>query len=170
MLMDEWEIPQIVRAAMVLHFHATGGIMQITSPLLWAAMRSSKTLTTGPDFTAEPDNELIGKVYAATFDKHVAEGKRAFGWFAKSNAPVRQFCEKHGLNAYQFVATAAFYMEGAVVDRRVYFDRADQIIGTLLQHRMQSIGKMPLELTVEGFKLFHTQIPMLNEMRRKIVT
>jgi hypothetical protein len=169
-LINEWEIPTIVRAAMVLHFQATGGSMEIMAPLMWAMMRSSSTLTEGPDFLAQPDNELIGKVYAATFDKHVSEGKRAFGWFAKANVPIRQFCEQHELNAYQFVATAAFYVEGAVVDRHVQFDCADELTGTLLQHRMQSIGKMPLELTLEGFKLFQTQIPMLNEMRRKIVS
>jgi hypothetical protein len=168
-LTSQWKIPAVVRACALLHHSATAGSMQISTYYLWCMLRSSQTLQQGQDFFGPPDDARIGNVYAAAFDKHVSEGKRALGWFAKANAPVSEFCAKHGLNAYQFAATAAFYVEGAVLDRRVHFDRAECILGTLLQHRMQSIGSMSLALTIEGFDLFRSQLPELNSIRNQIL-
>lgn len=64
----------------------------------------------------------------ASLDRHCRPGTRCFARLAKEVQPVRQFFARHpGVNPVAAIGAAVFIAEGAVLDRRLVFDGADQL-------------------------------------------
>lgn len=167
----EIDFPNLLQLAVPAHLKAAGGTMQTTLPFLWGLMRSSPYCQPGVDhFGKIEDNSLVGGVYAATWDKHVSEGNRAFRRFAKENDTMRDFCADHSLDAEEFIATAAFYTEGAAVENPMTYEGSSDLLWSMLSCRMAHVGTSSTDTIRTGFLLFKSQIPHLNALRAQVLS
>lgn len=98
--------------------------MNIPLPLVCQMYRA------GQQTEQQTEQRFQGKhgVLFAAIDRHVRAGKKYFARMANEVQPVRQFFARHpGVNPVAAIGAAVFIAEGAVLDRRLVFDGADQL-------------------------------------------
>jgi hypothetical protein len=165
-LYDTLKTPALIRLLAKWHYAACKEKMVAGLPLTWWQMPVD--VESAEDFFGPPDNEKIGLLYAASYDMHTIEGKRAMAYFAKINDPVKDFCAKHGADIKVYMDRAVFYAEGSVLHPRLHFPASDELYGDFICYQFGRLG-IPPESVQEAILLMRGQIPQLNKVRMKML-
>jgi hypothetical protein len=163
-------LPPLLQFIAHENIRATNESLACCIPVVWQLMKASTWAKAGSDPFEIGEDEIIGATYAASYDKHVFEGKRAFKRFQSHNpeiaAATAQLCPDHGPAALE---RAIFYTEGAILRPRLQFDRSQQIFDDVLAAKLVWTGFKSVEDGYKYFNLVQSQLPVLNKMRRFIL-
>lgn len=116
-----------------------------------------------------PDSPMIGGVPACALDFHTGEGKRAFGYAAKSIDPLRAFLEQHPIKErVAAIGDAVFEVEGGLLDCRLTSPDIEA-----LHDKAVATWVGPTVLGPDKFaelkQIIAGNLDRLNEARRRIV-
>ncbi|MBS7812380.1 hypothetical protein [Roseococcus pinisoli] len=109
----------------------------------------------------------IGICYAATFDKHVSEGKRSLMAFASQHSPLRHACEKFGVGTSDVIGSLAFYHEGALVTPHLTTPQTRKFFDAFIEARVLLDGVPNLQVWSELLHAFDQSLPQINNVRRQ---
>lgn len=136
-------------------------------PMVYGLMCESETMGTETDPMENWDDTKIGRVYAATFDKHTWDGKACYGQFRSAFAPLKKFFKEHPhIHSKEAHEMAMFYVEGGILRPRLKFDRSLELYWDTLDGLMFMDGIRTREEGVALYKVVQSGLNVLNDLRR----
>lgn len=149
-------------------FLAHGDAMCVPVPLIWQRICASSQAWTGDDPFEICENEKIGHVHAATFDKHTWQGKAAIKKLLAEGESLRFFLQSRCIPESEWLPAferAVFYVEGAILRPRLYYDGAETVFWDILDIKTKTNGFANLEEAKRFYDLMQAQLPRLNKLR-----
>ena len=167
-LYDKLGLPPLLQYIAYEGYRKSGEALGIPVPFLWQWMTCSEWAETRPDPFEDGRDEMVNGVLAATFDKHTWQGKGALRRFLASCKEVKQFLNK-SCNGDHFSALerAVFYVEGALLRPRLFFEGAEAFYWEILDAKLKSNGIADRETGVEFYYAVQRNLDFLNKLRAK---
>lgn len=149
-----------VETALFLSGQGVSEGMNITLPLIAQMVRGNQA-------EQQAEQALAGKhgILYAALDRHTRVGKRCFARLARECKIVRQFFDRRpALDPVAVLGAGVFVVEGAVLDRQLVFDGADDLQRQFDQNFLEFAGVAPDDQP-ELLALVIDSLPRLNRLR-----
>ena len=166
LLMAAIALPPLFRHLCAFGYKGAGEALGIPVPFLWQLMLASPKAWVQPDPFENGDERMIKGLYSATFDKHTWQGKAAIRNFLRSAPDLTKFlaetCSGDPLAALE---RAVFYVEGALLRPRLFFDGAQELFDEVLDAKLRSNGFSSMEAGREFYLLVRDHLDVLHKLR-----
>ena len=148
-----------------------GDVLTSAGPIAWALLKSSHTISAGPDPLEPAKTEpLINGVLASSFDRHTRLGRSVLATMLRTYRPWVEFFSRHKrATPLDCVMRGLFYIEGGILRPRLSYDLSDELYWAILQAKFASTGVPSME---EGgwelLDLVREALPEINTRRRHV--
>jgi hypothetical protein len=89
----------------------------------------------------QPNLQMVEEVLSASLDWHCAEGRKSFGHYRKSCAPIREFLDaRPEVNALASIGNAVFDVEGRAADRALRSWLTDEVNAAAVRSYVEPTG------------------------------
>lgn len=164
---DAMDCLPIVRLFATLGKKAANEALHIPIPFIWHLMEVSKSASITEDPFENNDDTLVGTTYGAALDKHTYQGKAAINKFAANCKPVREWLDAHpGVDRMALVERAVFYVEGALLRPRLYYDLSHELYNDVLRDKLAVTKVASLSEGIQFFNLVSVNLSVLNTIRK----
>lgn len=145
-----------------------GDVLTSAGPIAWVLLKSSQTISTGPDSFEPAGTELIKGVLASSFDRHTRLGRAVLAKMLRDHQPWVDFFDRHKLaGPMECVMRALFYLEGGILRPRLSYDRSSELYWSILQAKFATTGIASLdEDGWELLELVREAMPEINARRQ----
>lgn len=117
-----------------------GDALTSAGPAIWAMMSAGK-VGAGADPLDQDDDEVIGGVLVASYDRHTRLGSRALSHFNAEHAAFEDFFRRHpAAHPLDCLKRAVFYVEGGILRPRLTFAAGADLYWSVLNDKFATTG------------------------------
>jgi hypothetical protein len=149
-----------------------GDALTSAGPAVWTMIAASAEISGRRDPLDQDDDEVIGGVLVASYDRYTRLGNRALAQLAADHPVfVDYFCRYPAAQPMECIKRALFYVEGGILRPRLSFDGGSDLYWSVLEAKFASTGIPSMnEGGWELLELLATKLPDITALRRQLLT
>lgn len=175
-MLDAWGMPGLIQYIFHWGNSATGFGLGVPAPIVWERMCAANSIESGVDpyypsqlgLPIEPAFEKLHGIYAASFDMHNRDGKRAIAYFRKASDAVKKADVQSVANPRGAITEAVFYAETGLLVPRLMYDGFKEPFQMCRDGYFAQYGVKPGDAD-KLIKLVASELPTLNKSRKVVV-